>query len=105
MQRLVGELPALLGDRHAVAVFSALDDKDAAAMVSLLRTVCPTIIATASSNPRSLPAAAIASLAGGPMAEQPREALESARVLAGPTGAVVVCGSLYLLHDLQESPA
>ena len=105
MQRLVGELPALLGDRHAVAVFSALDDKDAAAMVSLLRTVCPTIIATGSSNPRSLPAAAIASLAGGPMAEQPREALESARVLAGPTGAVVVCGSLYLLHDLQGSPA
>ena len=51
MQRLVGELPALLGDRHAVAVFSALDDKDAAAMVSLLRTVCPTIIATGLQQP------------------------------------------------------
>ena len=60
------ELPALLGDRQAVAVFSAMADKDVASMVSLLRTVCPTIIATTSSNPRSLPADAVASLAGGP---------------------------------------
>jgi dihydrofolate synthase / folylpolyglutamate synthase len=102
MQRLVAELPALLGDRNAVAVFSALADKDVASMISLLRTVCPTIIATASSHERALSADAIASLAGGPVAEDPGEALEAARVLAGPTGAVVVCGSLYLLHDLEE---
>jgi dihydrofolate synthase / folylpolyglutamate synthase len=101
MQRLAAELPALLGDRQAVAVFAAMADKDVASMVSLLRTVCPTIIATTSSNPRSLPAATVASLAGGPSCEQPKEALEAARVLAGPYGAVVVCGSLYLLHDLS----
>jgi dihydrofolate synthase / folylpolyglutamate synthase len=101
MQRLAAELPALLGDRTAVAVFSAKADKDVASMVSLLRTVCPTIIATASSHPRALSPQAIASLAGGPVAEDPQEALDAARVLAGPTGAVVVCGSLYLLHDLQ----
>jgi dihydrofolate synthase/folylpolyglutamate synthase len=100
MQRLVGELPALLGDRRTVAVFSALAEKDVASMISLLRTVCPTIIATSSANPRALPAAVVASLAGGPAAEDPGEALEAARVLAGPAGAVVVCGSLYLLHDL-----
>ena len=70
-------------------------------MVSLLRTVCPTIIATTSSNPRSLPADTVASLAGGPSCQRPKEALEAARVLAGPNGAVVVCGSLYLLHDLS----
>ena len=105
MQRLVGELPALLGDRQSVAVFSALADKDVAAMVSLLRTVCPTIIATSSSNPRSLPAAAVASLAGGPSVDDPAEALEAARVLAGGAGVVVVCGSLYLLHDLQRAGA
>jgi dihydrofolate synthase / folylpolyglutamate synthase len=101
MQRLAAELPALLGDRQAVAVFAAMADKDAASMVSLLRTVCPTIIATSSSNPRSLPADTVASLAGGPSCDRPKEALEAARVLAGPSGAVVVCGSLYLLHDLS----
>jgi folylpolyglutamate synthase/dihydropteroate synthase len=81
-------------------VFSALAEKDVSSMISLLRTVCPTIIATSSANPRALPAAVVASLAGGPAAEDPGEALEAARVLAGPAGAVVVCGSLYLLHDL-----
>jgi dihydrofolate synthase/folylpolyglutamate synthase len=104
MQRLVAELPAVIGDRTSVAVFSALSDKDVASMVSLLRTVCPTIVATTSSHGRALSADAIASLAGGPVAEDPHEALESARALAGPSGAVVVCGSLYLLHDLQEPP-
>jgi dihydrofolate synthase/folylpolyglutamate synthase len=100
MQRLVSELPALLGDRSAVGVFSALADKDVASMLSLLATVCPTIVATTSSNPRSLPAEDIARLTGGAAAPDPHEALEAARTLAGPRGAVVVCGSLYLLHDL-----
>jgi len=105
MQRLAAELPGLLGDRQAVAVFAAMADKDVASMVSLLRTVCPTIIATTSSNPRSLPADTVASLAGGPSCERPKEALEAGRVLAGPSGAVVVCGSLYLLHDLSGDAA
>jgi dihydrofolate synthase/folylpolyglutamate synthase len=102
MQRLVAELPALLGDRQAVAVFSALEDKDVPTMVSLLRTVCPTIVATSSSNERSLSAEAIARVTGGSAADDPHEALHAARLLAGRGGAVVVCGSLYLLHDLEE---
>jgi len=105
MQRLVAELPAVLGDRQAVAVFSALEDKDVATMVSLLRTVCPTIVGTSSSNPRSMPAEAIGRLTGGAVADEPQEALEAARLLAGGGGAVVVCGSLYLLHDLAEQQA
>jgi dihydrofolate synthase / folylpolyglutamate synthase len=105
MQRLVAELPAVLGDRQAVAVFSALEDKDVATMVSLLRTVCPTIVGTSSSNPRSLPTEAIGRLTGGAVSDEPQEALEAARLLAGSGGAVVVCGSLYLLHDLEEQQA
>lgn len=105
MQRLVAELPALIGDHPTVAVFSALEDKDVAAMVSLLRSVAPTIIATTTSNPRALPAEAIASLTGGTATDDPAQALEAARVLAGRSGAVVVCGSLYLLHDLSRSEA
>jgi dihydrofolate synthase/folylpolyglutamate synthase len=102
MQRLVAELPALLGDRQSVAVFSALSDKDVPSMISLLKTVCPTVVATSSSNARSMPAETVASIAGGPVAESPQEALEAARVLAGHDGAVVVCGSLYLINDLTS---
>jgi dihydrofolate synthase / folylpolyglutamate synthase len=104
MQRLVAELPALLGDRQAVAVFSALADKDVATMLALLREVCPTVVATTSSNPRALPASVISGITGGAAADDPHHALEAARVLAGPRGAVVVCGSLYLLHDLDDGP-
>jgi dihydrofolate synthase/folylpolyglutamate synthase len=103
MRRLVSELPPILGDRSAVAVFGALRDKDVGSMVSLLRTVCPTIVATTCSSSRAMPAEAIQRLTGGAAADDPVEALEAARVLAGPAGAVVVCGSLYLLHDLAGS--
>src|SRR5439155_19761063 len=89
MQRLVAELPGLLGARHAVAVFSALSDKDVPTMLSLLKAVCPTVVATRSSHPRSMPAETIASLAGGPATESPPAALEAARALAGRDGAVV----------------
>ena len=62
-------------------------------------------IATQSSNPRALPAAELAALAPTPSRSSriPREALERARELAGPDGAVLVTGSLYLLQDLVRS--
>ncbi len=66
MRRLVSELPGLIGGRTPVAVFSTLGEKDVAAMVELLRNVCPTIIATQSSNPRALAADTLAALTGGP---------------------------------------
>ena len=69
-------------------------------MLALLRTVCPAIVATASSNDRALPADELARLTGGSQAADPHEALDGRTTLAGPAGAVVVCGSLYLLHDL-----
>ena len=72
-------------------------------MLSLLKAVCPTVVATRSSHPRSMPAETIASLAGGPATESPHAALEAARALAGRDGAVVVCGSLYLINDLNVS--
>jgi dihydrofolate synthase/folylpolyglutamate synthase len=100
MRRLVSELPELLGGRTPVAVFSTLGEKDVSAMVELLRNVCPTIIATQSSNPRALAADTLAALTGGPAEPDPAVARERALALAGPSGAVVICGSLYLLHDL-----
>ncbi len=105
MRRLVAELPALIGQRPCVAVFSTLGEKDVSAMVELLRRVSPTIIATQSSNPRSLRADTLAALTGGLAEPDPAVARERALALAGPSGAVVICGSLYLLHDLTTRSA
>jgi dihydrofolate synthase / folylpolyglutamate synthase len=102
MRRLVAELPALLQGRPAVAVFSTLGEKDVAAMAGLLRTVAAQVIATQSSNDRVLSAEALAELTGGPAIADPVAARAAGLELAGPGGALVVCGSLYLLHDLAE---
>jgi dihydrofolate synthase/folylpolyglutamate synthase len=100
MRRLVSELPGLVGDRPCVAVFSTLGEKDVSAMVELLRRACPTIVATQSTNSRALAADTLSALTGGPAEPDPVAARERALALAGPSGAVVICGSLYLLHDL-----
>jgi dihydrofolate synthase/folylpolyglutamate synthase len=103
---LVGALPA----RDLVAVVSILDDKDASAMLRTLLPRCAGAVFTASSNRRALPPATLASLAaqlGGPPAEiepDARRAVERARALAGPDGAVVATGSIYLVADLLSPP-
>ncbi len=102
MARLAAELPELIGDRRAVAVMSVLADKDANAMVVSIRPLVSEIVATASSNPRVLPAERLGELTGGPVEPDPHAARRAGIRLAGGEGAVVVCGSLYLLHDLDE---
>jgi dihydrofolate synthase/folylpolyglutamate synthase len=66
-------------------------------------------VVTASGNPRALPPATLASLAtqiGGVADEAieivpgPHAAVERARALAGPDGAVLATGSIYLVADL-----
>ena len=108
---LADALPDAVGDRPLVAVVSVLDDKDAAAM---LRALLPARrrrrLHRARRNPRALPPATLASLAeqlGGPPAEidaDPRAALARARELAGPDGAVLATGSIYLVADLLCEP-
>ena len=89
-----------------VVVLSVLDDKDAAAMLSELVPLCDEIVCTASGNPRALPPATLASLTeqlGGPptrLERDPRRALALAQDLAGPEGAVLATGSIYLVADL-----
>ena len=102
MRRLVAELPAMLGDRRTVAVFSTLGEKDVSAMLGLLGTVAEQVIATESSNPRVLAATELAELTGGEAIPDPVAARAAAIEQAGPDGAVLVCGSLYVLHDLAE---
>jgi len=101
MARLVTELPAIVRGRSPrVAVFSTLGDKDVSGMAGLLSGVCEVIVATQSTNPRVLPAAELAAITGGESEPDPVRARERAIQLAGSRGAVIVCGSLYLLHDL-----
>ncbi len=107
---LVAALPDAAGERPVTAVVSILDDKDAGAMLRELIPAASKLVFTASANRRSLPPATLASLAaqlGAPAAEvepDARAALARARELAGPDGAVVVTGSIYLVADLASAP-
>jgi dihydrofolate synthase/folylpolyglutamate synthase len=108
VEALVDALSEAVGDRPLVAVISVLDDKDAAGMLRPLLGRLAGLVVTASANPRALPPATLASLAaqlGGPGGEveivpDPHVALARARELAGPDGAVVATGSIYLVADL-----
>jgi dihydrofolate synthase / folylpolyglutamate synthase len=102
-------LPEVLDGRPLVGVFAVLDDKDAAAMLEALLPLCERAVFTRCANPRSLPPATLESLGsklGGPASEtigDPREALARARELAGPDGAVLATGSIYLVADLVRT--
>jgi dihydrofolate synthase/folylpolyglutamate synthase len=103
---LGGSLDDAVKGRPLIAVMSILDDKDAAAMLWSLLPFFAATVFTRSSHERALPPATLESLArqlGGPASEviaDPLSAVERARELAGPEGAVLVTGSIYLLSDL-----
>jgi dihydrofolate synthase/folylpolyglutamate synthase len=109
--RALGEsLDDVLGDRRPrVAVIGVLEDKDAAAMLAELLPRVDRAVYTRSQNPRSLSPGTLGSLAeklGGPPSEavaDPRAAVARARELAGPGGAVVATGSIYLIADLVRT--
>jgi dihydrofolate synthase/folylpolyglutamate synthase len=101
----LGWLLPRLPDRHYVVVASILRDKNAEGMLAALSALGDTLVATASTNARALPAEELATLARRwfertEAERNPGDALERARSIAGPAGAVVVTGSLYLLADL-----
>ena len=89
---------------------SILDDKDAAGMLRALLGKTAGAVFTSSRNPRALSPATLASLAeqlGGPPSEivpDPHAAVARAQELAGPDGAVLATGSIYLVADLLGEP-
>jgi dihydrofolate synthase/folylpolyglutamate synthase len=104
---LAGALGEVTGScRPRVLVASVLEDKDAAAMLEALVGHFDELVFTRCSNPRALSPATLESLAArvgaGPArtVAEPAAAVELARSLAGPDGAVVVTGSIYLIADL-----
>jgi dihydrofolate synthase / folylpolyglutamate synthase len=109
---LADSLPQVFGShRPRVAVVGVLEDKDAAGMLETLLPHLDRVVFTRLSNPRSLSPATLVTLAeklGGPPAEtvaSPQAALARARELAGPDGAVLATGSIYLIADLVREDA
>ena len=95
---LLARLPA----RDHVLCVSILGDKRVDEMLERLSRAGSTLIATRSSNPRSLPADELAARAQSHFREvqavaSPRKALARARAIGRP---LLVTGSLYLLADL-----
>ena len=106
MAALAAALPRA---RPLVAVVSILDDKDAAAMLAALLPPLRALRLHGRANPRALPPATLASLAGAARRRgrgRARAAHARSRAPArspGPDGAVVATGSIYLVADLLVS--
>jgi dihydrofolate synthase/folylpolyglutamate synthase len=99
---LLGRLPS----RRYVVVASILADKNVDGMLEALSVLGDAFVATRSSNARALPAPELARRAAPffhavEAVEDPAEARARGRELAGPAGALLVTGSLYLLADLS----
>jgi dihydrofolate synthase / folylpolyglutamate synthase len=105
----VEALAAALPERPFVAVVAILDDKDAGAMLRALLPRCERFVCTAAPNPRALSPATLASLveqlgASAEIVPAPRAAVTRAQELAGPEGAVIATGSIYLIAELVSAP-
>jgi dihydrofolate synthase/folylpolyglutamate synthase len=102
----LGYLLPRLPEREYVILCSILRDKRPALMVEALSVLGRTLVATQSSAARCLPAAELAVLAEAHFERvetlaDPQAARRRALDLAGPEGAVLVTGSLYLLTELS----
>jgi len=101
-------LPRLPDRDDWVVVVSILADKRPELMLEALSVLGRRLVATESSNARALPAGELATRAEPyfdhvDVLPDPHAARAHARALAGPAGAVVVTGSLYLLAELSDS--
>jgi len=89
-----------------VLVCSILQDKRPELMLRALSVLGGTLVATQSANARAVPAGELAVRAEPYFRHvesdtDPAEARRRALALAGPAGAVLVTGSLYLLAELN----
>ncbi len=92
-----------------VLVFGTMNDKEPDAMFRHLRGRVTKVVCTAIDNPRSFDPAELAAIATDALSapaehyRDPREALARATVHAGPDGAVLVAGSLYLVGAVRAA--
>ena len=102
---LAEALPRVLGDVRPVAVIGMMADKDAEGIVDALAPVIRCAHVTRASSGRAIRPEPIAQMfarrgVDADVVAGPARALERARADAGPSGAVLVAGSLHLLSDL-----
>jgi len=97
---LAAAIPEATGSRPLQLVFGALADKDARAMLAELLPLAAGVHLCAPASPRALDPAAL-EVPGARRYPTAAAALEAARSAAGPDGAVLCCGSLYLVGELS----
>ena len=101
-------LRALIGEQRLVTVFAMLSERDPVQLLGALKTLRPdaaVFTEPASAGAHAVSADHLAELYGpGAHAVRPAHAaVEAARELAGPSGNVLVCGSLYLVGEVLAS--
>ena len=108
MRVLAAALAEEFPNHEWVLVMSAMKDKDLSQMVPHLKGTVRNAIATETGSGRSLSADDLAESMTAALEVQveaipdPAAALARARVMAGPTGAVLVAGSLYLVGAIRS---
>ena len=98
-------LRRLIGSDRLVAVFAMLTEREPRVVLDALRTLQPDAVVftePASAHGHAVVAETLAEVwgPGGELARPAESALERARELAGASGNVLVCGSLYLVGEL-----
>jgi dihydrofolate synthase/folylpolyglutamate synthase len=99
---LARELPALVGDRPVVLAFAVMADKAWRAMLDGLLPRARAAVVTRVGRRGLEPAALAAALAGRlpvTIEVDPRSAIRAGCAAAGPGGALVVTGSLFLVGE------
>src|SRR5204862_5715822 len=98
-------LRRLIGSERLVAVFAMLSERDPVKLLEALRTLQPdAVVFTEPASAQGhaiLPETLAAAYGAGAYIARPASvALEQARELAGPSGNVLVGGSLYLVGEI-----
>ena len=108
VRALASSLAEEFAHQKWVLVMAAMKDKDLMQMVPTLKGPVQTAIATETSSNRSQPADDLAATLSAALdvpvesVPDPQAALARARDLAGPDGAVLVTGSIYLVGAIRS---
>jgi len=110
MVKAGASLRGLIGSQRLVAVFAMLSERDPVQVLGALRTMKPDAVVfteAASAHGHVVAPEVLVEIYGGDseIMRPAGAALERARELAGPSGNVLVCGSLYLVGEILSLTA
>jgi dihydrofolate synthase/folylpolyglutamate synthase len=108
LEQIGADVRRLVGDSRLVVVFGAMADKDLDQMLDRLRRLDPAEVVFTSAESAGARAADPEELArrwgaGAESVTPSGAALDRGRDLAGQEGAVLVCGSLYLVGEVRPA--